>query len=55
MHENNVSKQISLNVKKMFQALPSGTQDKAQVLVNQKYPFKKAINIGALNCKLKKK
>lgn len=48
-------KKISLNVKGMFQALPSGSQAKAQTLLNEKYSMKKSINIGALNSKPKKK
>ena len=48
------SKKPQLNVKKMFQALPAGSQAKAQTLVNDKFPMRKSINIGALKAKGKK-
>lgn len=48
------SKKPQLNVKNMFQALPVGSQTKAQSLVNEKFPAKKSISIGALKAKGKK-
>lgn len=48
------SKKPQLNIKGMFQALPADSQAKAQSLVNEKYPMRKSINIGALKSKGKK-
>jgi len=54
MKVKDCSKKPQLSVKKMFQALPAGSQAKAQSLANEKYPMKKSINIGALKAKGKK-
>ena len=54
MKAKDCSKKPELSVKKMFQALPAGSQAKAQGLVNEKFPMRKAINIGALKAKGKK-
>lgn len=48
------SKKVLLNVKGMFQALPAGSQAKAQSISNQKISLRKSINIGALKAKGKK-
>jgi hypothetical protein len=54
MKTKDCSKKPQLSVKKMFQALPAGSQEKAQSLANEKYPMRKSINIGALKAKGKK-